>query len=208
MMDKDHKNMLVKFASYASVTTALIIMIAKTYGWIITESQSILASLIDSMLDISSSLINLVAIRVSMLPADDSHRFGYDKFQDLAVFSQSIFFLASSLFILFSSSKSLLFESVIINNELGLELMYLCTFLTLLLVCFQSYVVKKTKSRIISADKLHYFSDFITNIAVVLSIYLSSSFWYIDSIVGIIISLYIMYGSYKLFREAIRNLAD
>ena len=207
-MTKDYKNKLVKLASYASVVIALIIMCAKTYGWLATESQSILASLVDSMLDISSSLINLVAIRVSLLPPDDNHRFGHEKFQDLAIFSQSMFFFASSLFILSASLKSLWEGGSVTNHELGLESMYLCIFLTLALVCFQSYVIKKTKSRIISSDKLHYFSDLIANVGVVISIYLSAHFWYIDAIVGVLIALYIMHGSYKLFREAIRNLAD
>ncbi len=205
---KERNNNLVKAASYASVITAFIIMVIKTYGWLATESQSILASLIDSLLDITSSLINLIAIRISMLPPDNNHRFGYDKFQDLAVFSQSIFFFASSMFILFSSSRALIMRVEITNYEIGADLMYLCIFLTLALVCFQSYVVKKTKSRIISADKLHYFSDFITNIAVVVSIYLSAKFWYIDAVVGIFIAFYIIHGSYILFREAIRNLVD
>lgn len=207
-MATERNNRLVKIASYASVTTAVIIMLAKSYAWLATESQSILASLIDSLLDISSSVINLIAIRVSLLPADDNHRFGHEKFQDLAIFSQSMFFFASCLFTLFSSSKSLFSSSELVNLELGTNVMYFCIFLTFVLVCFQSYVISKTKSKIISADKLHYFSDFITNIAVIISIYLSASFWYIDALAGIGISLYVMYASYRLFREAIRNLAD
>ena len=104
----ERNNRLIKIASYASVTTAVVIMLAKSYAWLATESQSILASLIDSLLDISSSAINLIAIRFSLLPADDNHRFGHEKFQDLAIFSQSMFFFASCLFTLFSSSKALL----------------------------------------------------------------------------------------------------
>lgn len=207
-MDKQSADRLVKIASYASVSTALLIMIAKTYAWLFTESQSILASLIDSLLDISSSIINLIAIRVSLLPPDDNHRFGHEKFQDLAIFSQSMFFFASCLFTLFSSTKVLFFGSELVNSEFGANIMYFCAFLTFVLVGFQSYVIKKTKSKIISADKLHYFSDFITNITVIASLYLSSTFWYVDALTGIGVSLYIMYSAFTLFREAIRNLAD
>ena len=83
---------LIKSASYASVIMAIIIMLVKAYAWTETTSQSILASLIDSCLDITSSAINLIAIKVALRPPDDNHRFGHDKFQDLAIFSQSIFF--------------------------------------------------------------------------------------------------------------------
>lgn len=207
-MTKEYKNKLIKLASYVSVATALMIMSAKTYGWLATESQSILASLIDSMLDISSSLINLIALRVSLTPPDDNHRFGHEKFQDLAIFSQGIFFVASSLFILSASLKSLWEGNVVTNNDIGLESMYLCVFLTTILIGFQSYVIRKTKSRMIVADKLHYFSDLLTNIGVIISIYWSSSFWYLDSLAGMLIAIYIMYASYKILRESIRNLVD
>lgn len=207
-MDRKVRNNLVKVASYVSVIVAVIIMMIKTYAWIMTESQSILASLIDSLLDISASVINLIAIRISLTPPDDNHRFGHEKFQDLAIFSQSMFFFASCLFILFSSFKALISGSVVVNEQIGINVIYICIILTFGLVCFQSYVVKKTHSKIIEADKLHYFSDFMTNIMVVVSIYLSDKFWYLDALVGVGIAAYIMYGSYKLLRLAIRNLAD
>lgn len=201
-------NTLIKSASYASVVIAGVILVVKIYGWVATESQSLLASLIDSCLDISSSVINLIAVTVALMPPDDNHRFGHEKFQDLAIFSQSIFFFASCLFMLFSSSRALYFGIAPENPDIGANAMYLCILLTLMLVCYQSYVVKRTGSKIIAADKLHYFTDFLTNILVVISLYLSSSFWYIDAAAGIGIALYIMHASYILFRDAIRNLSD
>ncbi|PCJ29712.1 MAG: hypothetical protein COA94_00620 [Rickettsiales bacterium] len=207
-MFKLDENDLIRSASYASVVIAIIIMVVKMYGWLATDSQSILASLVDSFLDISSSLINLIAIRVSLMPADDTYRFGYDKFQDLAIFSQSIFFFASSLFTMFSSGKALYIGAVPANVALGANVMYICIFLTFILVLYQSYVIRHTNSRIIAADKLHYFSDFLTNIAIVISLYLSATFWYLDALAGIGVSFYIMFVSYQLFRDAIHNLAD
>lgn len=203
---KDHT--LIKSASYASVIIAGIILMVKIYGWVATESQSLLASLIDSFLDISSSIINLIAVTVALMPPDDNHRFGHEKFQDLAIFSQSIFFFASCLFMFFSSGRALYFGDSPENLEVGANAMYLCIFLTFILVCYQSYVVRRTGSKIIAADKLHYFTDFLTNVVVVVSLYLSSSMWYIDAVAGIGIALYILHASYILFRDAIRNLSD
>ncbi len=199
---------LIKSSSYVSVTTALIILCVKMYALTSTSSQALLVSLVDSMLDMTSSIINLIAIRFALLPPDANHRFGHEKFQDLAIFSQSIFFFASCLFTLFSSSKALYMHDIPGNMEFGASIMYICMFLTLIVVLYQSYVFKKTQSKIVAADKLHYFSDFLTNIAVIASLYLSAKFWYIDGIIGILISLYIMKASFSFFRDAIRNLAD
>lgn len=199
---------LIKSASYASVTIAMIIMVVKFYGWAETDSQSILASLVDACLDISSSLINLIAVRIYLKPPDKNHRFGHDKFQDLAIFSQSMFFLASCVFILASSIRALYFRSAPENLDVGVDIMVLCIFLTFILVAYQTYVIKRTNSKIIMADKVHYFSDFLSNIAVVISLYFSQQFWYIDAVAGIGVALYIMHAAYSLFKEAISNLSD
>lgn len=199
---------LIKSASYASVCTAVIILLIKSYAWLITDSQSVLASLIDSTLDICSSLINLIAIRVALQPPDNEHRFGHEKFQDLAIFSQAIFFFASGIFTCFSSLKSLINKSIPNNLDSGINVMCLCIFLTFILVIYQSYVIKKTNSDFIKVDKLHYFMDLLTNLAVIISINLTSRFWFMDQLCGIGISIYIIYASCTLFKKALRNLAD
>jgi cation diffusion facilitator family transporter len=201
-------NTLIKSASYISVFVACGIVAIKMYGWFFTESQSLLASLVDSILDISSSLINLLAIHFVLQPPDHNHRFGHEKFQDLTVFSQSIFFFASSLFTLSSSVKALFFYTELENVNHTIYLMYLCSAITFCLVCYQTYVLKKTQSQLISIDRLHYVTDFLMNIAVIISIKLSSKLWCIDSLFGIAISLYIGYFSLTLFKQSIKNLAD
>jgi cation diffusion facilitator family transporter len=199
---------LIRISTYASLSVAFVVLMIKAYGWFVTESQAMLASFVDSMLDISSSLINVVAIRFALEPPDNNHRFGHEKFQDLAVFSQGMFFLASSLFTLFSSLRVLLMYHEINNPEYGLNAMYICVGLTMGLVTFQTYVFNRTGSLVVSADKLHYFSDLLANIAVIISIKLSGEYWFLDPLFGIVISLYIIHGSYRLFLISIRNLVD
>lgn len=206
-LNVDNKT-LIKSSTYFSVIIASIILIIKAFGWIATDSQSLLASFVDSMLDISSSIMNVIAARVALEPPDDNHRFGHEKFQDLAVFSQGMFFLASSLFTLFSSARVLMMRSEIANGELGVGAMYICLALTAILVSYQTYVVKRTASTLVAADKLHYFSDLLTSLVVIISIKLSGDFWYLDPLFGILISLYIIYGSYRLFRISVKNLVD
>lgn len=207
-MDTNSRNSLIKSASYLSVTTALIILSVKIYAWFITDSQSILASLIDSMLDITSSFINLIALRFALQPPDHEHRFGHEKIQDLTIFSQSIFFFASAFFAGFSSVKSLFEKTKLENISDGTNIMLICIFLTIILVLYQTYVIKKTGAEIIKVDKIHYFTDLLTNVIVIISINLSDRFWFIDSLFGIIISLYIFHASYSLFNKAFKNLVD
>lgn len=201
---------LLRLASILSFINAAVIMGIKSYGWIVTDSVAVLASFLDAILDILAALVNLIAIRLALSPPDNKHRFGHDKFQDLAVFAQSIFFGVSGLFIIFSSIKKFSHKVELEHYEVGVFIMITSIILNLCLMLFQTYVIKVTNSQIIKADRLHYSADFFTNIAVVISLQISHSFKfdYVDPIFAILIALYIMYGSYQLFTKAIHNLID
>jgi cation diffusion facilitator family transporter len=201
---------LVKFATYASVTAASIIIVAKIIGWMVTGSLTLLASLADSALDITASIINLVAVHYASKPADNEHRFGHGKAEDLSVFTQSAFFTFSGLFLGFEAIRRLFYPEVVENSQIGIAVMVFSIVITALLVSFQQYVIKRSKSNVIEADKLHYVSDLLVNLAVIVSLLITSK-WkitYIDSIIALIIAAYILNGALKLLKRAFNNLMD
>lgn len=203
-----HHPELMQRAQYLSITVALSILVAKCYGWAASDSVSIFASLIDSLLDASASAINLVAMRMALAPPDHDHRFGHDKIEDLAIFAQSIFFFASGLFTMFVAVKRFVDPQHVESLDTAMGVMVFAMILTVFLVSYQTYVINKTQSRIVAADKLHYVVDFLSNFAVVFSIYLSSKWIMIDSICGVLIAIYIIHSSYELFTQASKNLID
>ncbi len=199
---------LLKIAPYYSVGTALVIFIIKFYSWALTDSVSIFASLMDSLLDISASAINLVALRLAITPPDHNHRFGHNKIEDLAVFGQSIFFFFSGIFAFYSAGQHMIHPVEIDHVDIGIYCMIACIVLTLFLLIYQSYVIKKTGSTLMKADKLHYTADLMTNGIVMISLYFSNQFHMLDAILGTAIACYIIYSSYGLFVRSIKNLVD
>lgn len=199
---------LMKTAPYYSALVATLIFGAKIYGWFLTDSVAMLASLVDSMLDVSASVLNVFAMNLSLRPPDDKHRFGYDKIEDLAVFSQSIFFLASGLFALASATKRFFIPHELSEASTGINVMLFSIGLTVILLTYQNFVIKRTGSRLVMVDKLHYVMDLLTNLAVLISIYFGTKFLIIDTIMGFAIALYIIFNSYKMFSSALRNLID
>ena len=59
---------LLRIAVYASVTTASLLILAKTVAWLLTGSISVMASLVDSLMDVGALLVNLFAVRYSLTP--------------------------------------------------------------------------------------------------------------------------------------------
>src|SRR5260370_40471549 len=91
---------LRRVATYASVTVAALLIAVKFAAWLETGSVALLSSLVDSLLDAAASVVNLVAVRHAMSPADREHRFGHGKAEPLAVLGQSAFIVGSAMLLL------------------------------------------------------------------------------------------------------------
>lgn len=91
---------LLKLATYASVTTAVVLIVVKLAAYITTNSVSVLASLVDSLLDAGASVINLFAVRYALAPPDSEHRFGHGKAESIAGLAQAMFIAGSVLFLI------------------------------------------------------------------------------------------------------------
>jgi ferrous-iron efflux pump FieF len=201
---------LMKMATYLAVSVALILVVFKFGAWISTESLSLLSTLIDSLLDAGASLINLLAVRHALQPADKEHRFGHGKAEPLAGLVQAAFISGSALFILLEAGDRFLHPREVVNTNVGYGVMGLSIILTVALVGFQRYVVRKTGSVAIQADSIHYKMDVLVNIAVVVSLVLVSQFgWSIaDPLFAVAIALYIFHGAWEVGSSSLNLLMD
>ncbi|MGB5487727.1 MAG: cation diffusion facilitator family transporter [Lysobacterales bacterium] len=213
MMKADKKPLdragLLKLASVASVLTAGFLIVAKLAAWSVTGSVSVLASLVDSVMDSIASLINLFAIRYSLQPADEDHRFGHGKAEPLAGLAQAAFIAGSAVFLVFHAIDRLRFTQSLEQVGIGVGVMVLAIVMTLGLLAIQRYVIRKTNSTAIRADSLHYLTDLLTNLSVLLALYLSSLGWtWADPVFAIVVAIYIFYSAFQIGQEAFQQLMD
>jgi ferrous-iron efflux pump FieF len=201
---------LMRLATFASVSVALVLIVAKIFAALMTGSVSMLSSLVDSLLDAFASLLNLFAVRHALQPADREHRFGHGKAEPLAGLAQAAFIAGSGVFIVFEALHRLGTGHQIENTGIGIAVMVVSLVLTLVLVIFQQYVVKRTQSTAISADAIHYRMDIMINISVIIALVASSEFgiWWFDSAVAIGIAFYIAFSSWKVAGRSLDLLMD
>jgi len=200
---------LMKLATWASVSVATILIIAKLLAWFLTDSVSILATLLDSCLDAFASLLNMVAVRHALMPPDDKHRFGHGKAEALSGMGQSMFIAGSAVFLALESVRRLLHPQAISEVEIGLIVMVLSIVLTLLLLTFQRHVVKMTKSTAIQADALHYKTDLYANVGVIAALLLAAWGWPgFDALFGLAIAVFILYSAWDIIQQAWDELMD
>lgn len=201
---------LMRAAAIASVSVAVILIATKLTAWLMTDSVSLLSTLIDSFLDAAASLVNLLAVHHALQPADREHRFGHGKAEPLASLAQAAFIFGSAAFLLIEAGQRLAQPRVVMNGEIGYAVMMFSIVLTIGLVAFQRYVVKKSGSIAIDADSLHYKTDVLINLGVMVSLFMSTYLgWrYADPIVATLIALYIVKGAWEIGKTSLAILMD
>ncbi|WP_347312642.1 cation diffusion facilitator family transporter [Defluviimonas sp. SAOS-178_SWC] len=199
-------------AGIASVAVALVLVGLKLWALGTTASLSVAASLADSALDLMMSVGGLMAIVYAARPADEDHAFGHTSVEDLAALAQSVFILISGGVIGWSAVRRLLSDAPapLMGQEGGIVVMAISIVLTLALVLWQRRVARKTGSKVVAADSLHYMSDLMPSIGAIGALWISQQFGVgqVDSVVALAAAAMLVIGSLRIGKGAWDALMD
>lgn len=193
----------------ASATSTLLIFIKLTIG-IMSGSVAVLASAIDSVLDLIVSVFNFFAVTKSEQPADKTFNYGRGKIEALAAVIEGTVITISGVYIFYEAIRKAFYHEETKLLETSIIVMLISLVITIALVLYLNYVAKKTGSMVIKSDALHYKTDIFTNGAILLSLVMIqfTSWQIIDSIIGGLIAIYIIFEAYKIIKEGVYVLLD
>lgn len=201
---------LQKKATVISSTVAALLTLMKLAIGIASGSVAVLASAVDSVLDMFVSIFNYFAISNSEKPADKEFNYGRGKIEALASIIEGTIITISGLFLLYQAVDKAINGEVSQYVDISIIVMIISLIITISLVIFLNKVAKKTNSMVIRADALHYKTDVYSNAAVLISLVLVSftGIELIDVFVGGGIALYIIYSAYELIHDGVLVLLD
>lgn len=193
----------------ASATSTLLIFIKLTIG-IMSGSVAVLASAIDSVLDLIVSVFNFFAVTKSEQPADKVFNYGRGKIEALAAVIEGTVITMSGVYIFYVAIRKAFGGEETQLLETSIIVMLISLVITIALVLYLNYVAKKTGSMVIKSDALHYKTDIFTNAAILVSLVMIqfTSWQIIDSIIGGLIAIYIIFEAYKIIKEGVYVLLD
>jgi ferrous-iron efflux pump FieF len=197
-------------AAIASVSLALVLLIAKAWAAYRTDSTAMLGSLADTALDVIASITTLVGVRIAAVPADTDHRFGHGKAEALVSLAQVVLITFSAIGILWRAIDRLMNGAETEAMGTGIAVSLLAIALTFVLLWYQRRVIERTGSVAIKTDNVHYKSDLMLNGAVIVALVLDQALHIAgsDAVFGIGIALWLMWGAYRASSEAIHQLMD
>lgn len=201
---------LMKRAALAAIATAVFLATIKFAAWWWTGSVAMLASFADSGLDLAASTLNALAIRYALTPADAEHRFGHGRAEAVAGLAQAALVGGSALFLIVQSVRRLFAPQPLAYETAGLAVAAISIVATVALVAYQGYVVRRSGSLAVSADRLHYVTDLASNGAVFAALLLTGLFGalWADGAFGLVIALIIGGSAFTILRRSFDQLVD
>jgi cation diffusion facilitator family transporter len=201
---------LQKKATLISSFTAGILVLMKLSIGIMSGSVAVMASAIDSVLDLIVSAFNYFAISKAEQPADKMFNYGKGKIEALAAVIEGTIITISGIYIFYQAVIKAYDKSEASHLDISIIVMTISLVVTIALVMFLTKVAKKTKNMVIKSDALHYKTDVLSNGAILISLIIIqiTKIEIIDSIMGIIISIYIIYSAYEIIKEGVFILLD
>lgn len=198
-----------KLASIFGISGNILLMIIKGIVALLTGSQAMTADAFNSAGDIFSSLMTYIGNKISSKPSDEDHNLGHGKAEYIYSMLISISMILMALFILKDS-----FISLVKGKEYDFSIWLIVVCITTIIIKFCLYmytskVYKKYNNLLVKANSKDHFNDMIITsvnlVSCVLSIY---GIYFLDGVVGIIISVWIIYTSIKLYIESYNVLMD
>lgn len=199
-----------KKATLISSCVAFILVALKLTVGIISGSVAVLASAIDSLLDMVVSAFNYFALHNSDKEPDEQFNFGRRKLEPLAAVIEGTIISLSALFILYEAISKMVQNNPVEHLNLSIWVMVGSMIITAGLVVFLTVVSKKTGNMVIKADALHYKTDLLSNGAILISLMIIglTEYTIIDPILGVGIAGYMIYSAYPLIKEGLMMLLD
>ena len=194
------------FASIVGIIVNFLLSIVKMLAGALSGSVAIIADAVNNLSDAGSSAVSLVSFKIAAKPADRDHPFGHARIEYVASLIVSFLILHVGLDLLMDSGKTIL--GITENGGVDVTLLTIiilsCSIaFKLWLGLFYRKIGKKIDSSVILASSADSFSDCISTAAgLVCSIIIKlTNFVIIDSIVGLIVSLLILWAGIKILNE-------
>ncbi len=189
-----------------SIIANILLFIVKYWAGIVSGSVAIMADAWHTLSDSLTSIILIAGIKLSGKKSDSKHPFGYGRWEQLAsIFIGFVLSVVAYEFIREAIEKFKLHESAHYGT-----IAIIVTILSVLvkegLAQYALSIFRKTNLSTVKADAWHHRSDALSSLVILGGIFLKNFFWWIDSLMALIVSLLLFWAVYDIIKSSIANL--
>ncbi len=178
----------------------------KYFVGISSHSVAIIADAWHSLSDSLTSVILIIGAKVSKKPPDKEHPFGHERAELIASIIIGVLLFLVVYEFLQKSIVKLLSHKTASYNSITFFVIITSILIKEGLAQYAFFLYRKTGSSVLKADGWHHRSDAISSVVVLLGILLGKYIWWIDSFLGIAISMLIGYTAFEIIRDSVSPL--
>jgi len=191
-----------------SILANIVLAGGKVTIGVFSNSAAVLAEGIHSFMDIFSSAIGYIGIKISRKPEDQKHPYGHYKFEVLAGFFITLILFGTGAGIIYEAYQKFLNPSLIKIPVLAFGVMIFSALVNEIMARLKIHFGKKENSMALLSDGFHSRVDVYASVAVFIGLFLSKYWASVDSLLALFIGLYIIKQSFSLGKEAVDSLLD
>lgn len=203
-------NKKAKAARLSIVSNSVLIVLKLIVGFAM-QSVSVISEAVHSSIDLVAALIAYFSVRESAKPADETHRYGHGKIENVSGTIEAVLIFAAGVYIIFEAIKKLLTgHSEVDSLGIGAAVMGFSAVVNWFISNYLLRVAKESDSVALEADAMHLRTDVYTSVGVfggLIAIHFTG-FTMLDPIIAIGVALIIFKAAYDLTRNAFLQILD
>jgi cation diffusion facilitator family transporter len=202
----NNKTKIGYYAGWASVILNTLLFVVKYWAGTQANSIAMIADAWHTLSDTLTSFIVIIGFWISSKPPDKEHPFGYGRVESIAaIVIATLLGVVAIEFILESIDR--ISNPVVTNYSTNVIIIFALSIVVKEIMAQYSYRIgKKLNSESLKADGWHHRSDAVTTLVIVIGAIFSNNIVWIDAVLGLIVSILILYAGYKILRSSINSL--
>ena len=207
MMDDRFK--VTKKVGILGIIANLFLFIVKIIVGLMFKSQAMIADSFNSIGDVFASLMTSIGNKIASFDSDEDHNFGHGKAEYIFSMFISISILVIGIKLLFDSI-SMFFQNTKVIFSWNLILICILTIIIKFsLFIYTKKLYEKENNILIKSSMIDHRNDlFLTASVLISTIFSKYGIYFVDYLVGTIISVWFLLSGVKLFKESYNVLMD
>jgi cation diffusion facilitator family transporter len=197
-------------AAWLSIVSNSVLIVLKIAAGVITGSVAIITEAVHSSIDLVASLVAFYSVRKAHEPADESHPYGHERFENLAAAFEGLLIVLGAAVIIFEALKKLTGEPHVEKLGVGIAVIGLSAVVNLFVSRFLSRKARETDSPALEGDAAHLHTDALTSIGVLIALALVAVTGVdeLDAIAALLVAVAIVFSGVRLVMRSSRVLLD
>jgi cation diffusion facilitator family transporter len=202
----EDSNKLSYAEGWISIAVNLALFALKYWAGIVTDSIAITADAWHTLSDSLTSIIVIVGVKISAKPADKEHPFGHGRAEWIAAIVIGISLALIAFNFISESLQRVRHHEAAQYGIIAITVTVISIVMKEALAQYAIWIGKKTGSRAVKADAWHHRSDALSSVIILVGIFFSTYFWWIDGVLGIIVALLILYAAFDILKDSVNPM--